>query len=325
MPLPRSREFGIGNRRPAATSAKLIQIQQVSALPATSAANSGNISFDVFACVPSFAGDTGSTTVATAVENLKGVKPYLEVNPDVASLFENYSHGFVRYAKLELYAYPQPVAPSDGSVVPPFRRDATTGEDTGEIYNPEADVFVTCSNTLMAHGTNDAAISANVAAGTLRRKYNTQVASTRGNAGAPSVGAHLQSTYKPRDLFQVKDLLDNLEDYSFTTGNLAGTNPTTTYTGTNKPAWTVTIVPKCRTPQNEDNLVLGRVLPHRLTMRIVWDVVFYSDNPGNIENAPIGADDTFQPPSSFGDAFSDLRDVGSMLRGAKRLRDDGDL
>jgi hypothetical protein len=289
MPRFKSVDFIVRNRRPAVVTAVVEEIQECIALPDVSVADQGVVSFDLSCWTPTFAGNTGSVDVGVIVNKL-GNKPFVEANPDVATLFTNYSRGLVYGAELEVHAFPAP-----------FCDNNTDGQYQGLAkdidYSCENDLTVTCSRAAMAHGTTQAAIQTASDEGTLRRLYNTKQASTRFNVGAPSTGAVVKSRYFPRALFQVKDLLDNLEDFRFytrATGLITAAADPTFDTQTAKPGntatWTVTLTPKCKVAATTTTTSPGRVYPHRLTMRIRHHVMFYVANPGLLQNVPLSAE-----------------------------------
>lgn len=288
MPRFKSVDFVVHNRRPAVAHAVIEEIQECIALPDIITPDEGVISFDIGCWTPSFAGLTGSVNVGV-IANKASVGPFIALNPDVATLFSNYSRGLVTSAELEVHAFPAPYANnnSDGQY---------QGLQADIDYSCENDLTITCSRTAMVHGTSQGSIQGASNNGLLRRLYNTKQASTRFNDGAPSTGATLKSRYYPRALFQVKDLLDNLDDFKFdtrATGLITAAadpsyNPNLN-PPTNEAKWTVTLTPKCKVAATTATSSPGRVYPHRLSMRIRWHVMFYVANPGLITNEPLSS------------------------------------
>lgn len=310
MPLARSVDFQVPNRRPAVARTKHVQVQETVALADRSVANEGNISFDVCACVPTFSGKTGSTDVGL-IQNLSATSPFYQANQDVRILQAQYTHAIVVGAKLEVHAYPQACI---GSVATP------DGQEETEVYAAEANVIVSCSANKMAHGSTSAVLSTNNDSGNLRRRYNTQVKGTRFNFGAASVGAAVTSYYRPRVIHQFKDLLDNRAALQYATGLDGASDPQNSTLGSSPPTdlayWTITLVPKCRvgivTAAPANATVRGRVLPHRLTFKTTFDILYFYDTPMDIPNEPWSAGDA-QAAASQRTVFEGASAAASML------------
>lgn len=330
MPVFSSRGFQRGNVRPTARVWTTKSFARLTALPDSGTVDKGVIAVSLQANVPNQqAGLTLATPLVQygTLETATGTKAFEWPNLMLTSPYKNYSKAVVLATKIKVYAIPFGGPASDPD----------QGLATDSVYCPEAQVSLSMGKNREPFGSSSDAISLAAADGQIPRAYNTAIGYTRQNVGARAVGCTLEATYTPNELFQLKDVTDNLFDHSFfTNGNIE--------TAQDPPLedafFTIVIGPTAAGCPNAagTGIVHGRVMPHRVSIQFEHKVLFYIEDPSGTVNVPIaqagaaGGESAFPSASRVFEAADAVMDgiaagaeIGARLAKRRRGRDMLDL
>lgn len=291
MPVFSSHGFTRGNARATSRVWKTKQFGRFTALPNQSTLNKGVVYLDLHAEVPSAQSGTPAHPQIGQVVDGNLAPAFSLANDNLEHAYANYDSAVVLETRIKVYAIPFGTTPAD----------PTQGMDNTNIYTSEAQVSLTVSKATQFFGATSDAVSLSCVEGHPTRVYNTVVGFTRQNQGVRAVGCTLEQVYRPKELYQVRDILDNLADFSFVTnGNVQAPQ---TYP-TNPAYFNIMIGPtRSGTPDGTGaSVVHGRVLPHRVSIQFEHTVLFYNENPTsgtvNIPTQPPGMGSMFAEAAS---------------------------
>lgn len=291
MPVFSSHGFTRGNARATSRVWKTKQFGRFTALPNQGTADKGVVYVDLHAEVPSQQAGTPFLPQIGLCVTGAATPAFGYANENLEHAYHNYDSAVLLETRIKVYAIP----------VGQNRADGTQGVDNTDIYTSEAQVSLTLSKATGFWGATSDACSQACINGDVTRAYNTAVGFTRQNQGVRAVGCTLEQVYRPKELFQVRDILDNLADHSFLTNGdvlLPQDYPA-------KPAYFNLLIgpPRSGTPDGTGaSVVHGRVLPHRVSIQFEHTVLFYNENPTsgtiNIPTQPPGMGSMFAEAAS---------------------------
>lgn len=226
-----------------------------------------------------------------------------------------------------LHIPPSPTAPQPDE--PPYKA----------VYTPEATVALSLSaDPTLDALRNDGVVNPSevdwadaIVNRKFDRAFNTTVRYTRQTIGSEAVAAQITGTYDPHRIYDFDDIGDHLEDFSFTTGSAGTTNPTEP---TQPAYWSLVIGPHpsgtsyiYQIEQGNPNsgvavVVPGVPVPHRVSARITYKVMFYTPEPSGIENVPLSGPQASATGPSLGGIFEGADGSSFDQRASKRSRDE---
>ena len=195
MPRFSTTQFTRGNLRPQSKVWEVTAYDEWTAVPEVVAGDGtrGAYKYTIRANVPTYPAlkETAQyyQRFGSSLTGKSGINPFTFVPPEVRTPFEQYTHGVVLQAKLELRVIPQGATvndtgeglyPPDSSPYLPST-DSYSSEISEFVYNPEAQVTLVLSEDasplLEANPTTDSVVSAS-ADGDFKRAFNTSVRNT---------------------------------------------------------------------------------------------------------------------------------------------------
>lgn len=277
-----------GNKQPLIKRYIIQQVNTFVGVPALDAAaleNRGCLSISLAAFQPTFAcpvSDKANHRVGQffgLATQLPGTtsEEFFEANFDAQDAFASYEHFLVQGCSISATVEPVP----DDIELGGKARSTIAAED---IRAPECRAILTIGKEKLIHGNTPAAIfdidGATDGVRTTSRIKGTTTRLTRVQRSGGKTTARLSGYYTPKGLYHIRDLQDNLEQFEGqTSGNYQIDPETHANPVPNKAFFTITVVPNYPLPDGvagASGAYRGVPVPHRFTVKLVWDTVVYS-------------------------------------------------